>query len=98
MTEEDLLELLNARQQALEIFSQDGWKCEQDGLPYSAMRNYRQALLVCASCLEITQELFDKVATSEFLELATQRIDDLKRLNNALRTDYDKEIKNDDNI
>lgn len=93
MTEEDLLDTLNARQHAAETFSQDGWKCEQYGLTYSAMRRYRQALFVYVDCLGITHELFDRTATSEFLELATQRIDDLKRTNNALRTEYDKEVK-----
>lgn len=96
MTEQDLLDTLNAKQHAVETFSQDGWKCEQGGLPYSAMRLYRESLLACITCIGYTHELVDKTATSEFLELATQRIDDLKRINNSLRTDYDKEIKTDE--
>ena len=95
MTEEELLESLNEKQQLVEILSEAGWKCEQDGFLYSAMRHHRQALSTITECLYITQELFDKVATSEFLELATQRIDDIRRINNKLRTEYDKEIKND---
>lgn len=96
MTEQELIEALNVRQQDVETFSRSGQECEQKGMPYSAMRLYRESLLACITCLGCTHELFDKVATSEFLELATQRIDDLKRINNALRTDYDKEIKTDE--